>query len=194
MRHYLRHLDHLMLATALAISVFGLWIIENATKNDVPGQPTYYFDRQVAYVAVGVVGMLLLAAVPPRVMRAIHWYLYGGLLVTTIMVLIAGNSVQGGQRWISLGPFQFQPSELGKLVLIIGLAAILAERRSSASPGTPTLIALAYMALPAVLVFMEPDFGTALVYGAITVGILFVHGAPWRHFVWLGLAGAGSIA
>src|SRR5262249_36648254 len=194
MRHYLRHLDHLMLATALAISVFGLWIIENATKHDVPGQPTYYFDRQVAYVAVGVVGMLLLAAVPPRVMRAIHWYLYAGLLVTTIMVLVAGNSVQGGQRWIAVGPFQFQPSELGKLVLIIGLSAILAERRSSASPGMLTLIALAYVALPAVLVFMEPDFGTALVYGAITVGILFVHGAPWRHFVWLGLAGVVSIA
>jgi rod shape determining protein RodA len=194
MRHYLRHLDHLMLATALAISVFGLWIIENATKHDVPGQPTYYFDRQVAYVAVGVVGMMLLAAVPPRVLRAVHWYLYGGLLVTTIMVLIAGNSVQGGQRWIALGPFQFQPSELGKLALIIGLAAILAERRSSASPGMLTVTALAYMALPAVLVFMEPDFGTALVYGAITVGILFVHGAPWRHFVWLGLAGVVSIA
>ena len=111
-----------------------------------------------------------------------------------MLVLIAGTSVQGGQRWISLGAFQFQPSELGKLVLIIGLAAILAERRGSASPGVLTLTALAYMALPAVLVFMEPDFGTALVYGAITFGILFVHGAPWRHFVWLGLAGVVAIA
>ena len=71
MRHYLRHLDHLMLATAIAISAFGLWIIENATANDIPGNPRYYFNRELAYVVVGTAGMLILAAIPPSVFRAL---------------------------------------------------------------------------------------------------------------------------
>ncbi len=194
MRHYLRHLDHLMLATTLAISSFGLWIIENATRNDVPGRPTYYFDRELGYVVVGTIGMLVLAAVPPRVFRRVGWWVYGFVLLANVAVLAIGSSVQGGQRWINLGFFQFQPSEFGKLLLILGLAGMLVRYRGSVSDNRLTLMALGYMAVPALLVFLEPDFGTALVYGAITMGVLFVLGAPWRHFAWLGLAGAVGIA
>ena len=194
MRHYLRHLDHLMLATAVAISAFGLWIIENATANDIPGNPRYYFNRELAYVVAGTAGMLILAAIPPSVFRRYQWWLYGFVLATTAAVLAVGSTVQGGQRWINLGAFQFQPSEFGKLLLILGLSGLLVRYRGSVSENKLTLMALGYMAVPALLVFLEPDFGTALVYSAITLGILFVHGAPWRHFVWLGLAGVVVLA
>ena len=188
MRHYLRHLDHLMLATAIAISAFGLWIIENATANDIPGNPRYYFNRELAYVVVGTAGMLILAAIPPRVFRRYQWWLYGFVLVTTTAVLAVGSTVQGGQRWINLGAFQFQPSEFGKLLLILGLSGLLVRYRGSVSENKLTLMALGYMAVPALLVFLEPDFGTSLVYAAVTLGMLFVLGTPWRHFAWLGLA------
>ena len=102
--------------------------------------------------------------------------------------------MQGGQRWINLGLFQFQPSELGKLLLIVGLAALLASRRGSWGPTRLTLGALGYMALPALLVFAEPDFGTSLVYAAVTLGMLFVLGAPWRHFAWMGLGFVVALA
>jgi rod shape determining protein RodA len=194
MRHYLRHLDHLMLATALAISSFGLWIIHNATRDDVVGNPTYFFDRQVAYVCVGTVGMLILAAVPTRTFRRLAPYMYGFVLLSTIAVLAIGQNVKGGQRWINLGLFVFQPSELGKLLLVIGLAALMVNRRGSLSENQLTLLSVAYVSVPALLVFMEPDFGTALVYAAITFGMLFVNGAPWRHFAWMGLAGVVAIA
>ncbi|MGZ4482545.1 MAG: rod shape-determining protein RodA [Gaiellales bacterium] len=194
MRGYVRHLDHLMLATSLAISAFGLWIIHNATRNDVPGDPGYYFNRQLIYVLAGSVAMLVMAAIPPRLMRRMHWWLYGFVLATTAIVLVIGTTVQGGQRWISLGLFQFQPSEFGKLLLIVGLAALLANRREVTSAGRLTLLALAYMTVPALLVFAEPDFGTALVYAALTLGMLFVLGIPWRHFAWLALAGTVAIA
>jgi rod shape determining protein RodA len=194
MRNYLRHIDHLMLATALAITSFGLWIIHNATRDDVPGNPTYYYDRQLAYAVVGTIGMLLIAAIPPRLMRRIHPALYAFVLISTAVVLVIGTSVQGGQRWINLSLFQFQPSELGKLLLIVGLAALLASRRGSWGPTRMTLGALGYMTLPALLVFAEPDFGTSLVYAAVTLGMLFVLGAPWRHFAWLGIGFAVAIA
>jgi rod shape determining protein RodA len=194
MRYYLRHLDHLMLATTLAITSFGLWIIHNATRDDVPGAPTYYYDRQLAYAIVGVVGMLLVAAIPPRLMRRLHPLLYLFVLGTLVVVLAVGTSVRGGTRWINLGIFQYQPSELGKLLLIVGLAALLASKRGVWSANRLTLAGLGYMAIPAVLVFAEPDFGTSLVYAALTLGILFVLGAPWRHFAWLGLGGVVAIA
>ncbi|HVI18944.1 MAG TPA: rod shape-determining protein RodA [Gaiellales bacterium] len=194
MRYYLRHLDHLMLATALAISSFGLWIIHNATRDDVPGNPTYFFDRQVAYVCVGTTLMLIVAAVPTRTFRRLAPYMYGFVLLSTAAVLLIGQNVKGGQRWINMGLFVFQPSELGKLLLVIGLAALLVNRRGFLGLNRLTLAAIAYMTVPALLVFMEPDFGTALVYAAITFGMLFANGAPWRHFAWMGLAGVVAIA
>src|SRR6476619_6249573 len=177
MRTYLRHLDYMMLATALAITTYGLWILRNATRNDIPGDPTYYYNRQLGYAVVGVVGMLLISLVPPRLLRRINPLLYLFVVLTTMVVLVIGTSVQGGQRWINLGVFQFQPSELGKLLLIVGLAAWLGNRRNEWSPARLTLGALAYMALPALIV-----------YAAVTLGMLFALGAPWRHFAWLGLA------
>jgi rod shape determining protein RodA len=194
MRNYLRHIDHLMLATALAITSFGLWIIHNATRDDIPGDPTYYYNRQLGYAVVGTIGMLLIAALPPRLMRRVHPLLYVFVLLSTTVVLVVGTSVQGGQRWINLSLFQFQPSELAKLLLIVGMAALLASRRGAWGPARMTLGAIGYMALPALLVFAEPDFGTALVYAAVTLGMLFVLGAPWRHFAWMGLAFAVAIA
>jgi rod shape determining protein RodA len=194
MPRFVRRLDLLMIATALAISAFGLWIIRNATRHDVTGQPTYYYDRQFVYVVVGVIAMLVIALIPPRVMRKYHWLLYAFVLGATLGVFAIGSSVNGGQRWISVGPLQFQPSEFGKLLLIVSLAAFLAERRGVTSPGRLTLMALVYMALPALLVFAEPDFGTALVYSAVALTILFVLGAPWRHFAWMGLIFAVAMA
>ena len=193
-RTYLRHVDYMLLATAAAITTYGLWIIRNATRTDVPGDPSYYYSHQLAYVVIGLIGMVAISFVPPRVLRRIHPLLYVFVVFSTLAVLGVGTSVQGGQRWINLHLFQFQPSEFGKLLLIVGLAALLANKRGEWGPGRLTLGALAYMSLPALLVFAEPDFGTALVYAAVTLGMLFVLGAPWRHFAWIGLAFVVAIA
>jgi rod shape determining protein RodA len=184
MTHYVRHLDYLMLATALSISAFGLWIMQSATKNYAGN----LYGHQLLYVAAGAVGMLVIAAIPPAFMRRMRWPLYGFVLLTTAAVLVAGTSIGGGRRWINLGAFQFQPSEFAKLLLIVGLAAVLAARRGVTGPARLTLLAIGYIGLPALLVFKEPDLGTTLVFLAILLGMLFVYGIPWRHFVWMILA------
>jgi rod shape determining protein RodA len=189
-KYYIRHLDYLMLATVLSISAFGLWIMKNATKND----PGNLYAHQLVYVAIGVVGMFVVAAIPPAWMRRVHWPLYVFVLVSVAAVLAAGHTVNGAARWITFAGFQFQPSEFSKLLLIVGLAALLASRRGITSPGRLTLLALVYIGVPALLVFREPDFGTALVLAAMLMGMLFVYGAPWRHFVWMLLAGAVTLA
>jgi rod shape determining protein RodA len=184
MTHYVRHLDYLMLATALSISAFGLWIMQSATKNYAGN----LYGHQLLYVAAGTVGMLAIAAIPPALMRRVRWPLYAFVLLTTAAVLAAGTSVGGGRRWINLGAFQFQPSEFAKLLLIVGLASVLAARRGITGPARLTLLAIAYIGVPALLVFKEPDFGTMLVFLAILLGMLFVYGIPWQHFVWMILA------
>jgi rod shape determining protein RodA len=190
MRAYVRHFDYLMLATVLSISAFGLWVVRNATRTD----PGNLFGHQVVYVGVGLVGLMIVAAIPPRIMRRMLWPLYGFVLLSTTVVLAIGTTVQGGKRWINLGAFQFQPSELAKLLLIVGLAALLANRRGITSPAKLTWAAIAFVGLPALLVFREPDFGTTLVFAAMLFGMLFVYGAPWRHFVWLTLFVSVSVA
>jgi rod shape determining protein RodA len=184
MTHYLRHLDYLMLATVLSISAFGLWIMRTATQNYAGN----LYGHQLVYVAVGTVGMMLVAAVPPALMRRVRWPLYAFVILSTAAVLAIGSSVGGGRRWINLGAFQLQPSEFAKLLLIVGLAAVLASRRGVTGPARLTLLAIAYILIPALLVFKEPDFGTMLVYLAIMLGMLFVYGIPWQHFVWMALA------
>jgi rod shape determining protein RodA len=184
MTYYLRHLDYLMLATALSISAFGLWIMQSATKNYAGN----LYGHQLLYVIAGTVGMLAIAAIPPALMRRVRWPLYAFVLLTTAVVLFAGTSVGGGRRWINLGAFQFQPSEFAKLLLIVGLASVLAARRGITGPARLTLLAIAYIGLPALLVFKEPDLGTTLVFLAILLGMLFVYGIPWQHFVWMILA------
>ena len=173
-----------MLATALSISAFGLWIMQSATKNYAGN----LYGHQLMYVAAGTVGMLAVAAVPPALMRRVRWPLYAFVLLSTAAVLAVGTSIGGGRRWINLGAFQFQPSEFAKLLLIVGLAAVLAARRGVTGPARLTLLAIGYVGLPALLVFKEPDFGTMLVFLAIMLGMLFVYGIPWQHFVWMILA------
>jgi rod shape determining protein RodA len=181
MTHYVRHLDYLMLATALSISAFGLWIMQSATKNYAGN----LYGHQLLYVVAGTVGMLAVAAIPPVLMRRVRWPLYAFVLLTTAAVLAAGTTVGGGRRWINLGAFQFQPSEFAKLLLIVGLASVLAARRGITGPARLTLLAIGYIGLPALLVFKEPDLGTTLVFLAILLGMLFVYGIPWQHFVWM---------
>jgi rod shape determining protein RodA len=190
MRGYLRHLDYLMLATVLSITAFGLWVLKNATATD----PGSLYAHQVVYVAIGVAGMMAVAAVPPAWLAKLQWPLYGFVLLSTAAVLVHGTSINGGQRWISLGSFLFQPSEFCKLALILGLASLLASRRGVTSPAKLTLLSIGYVGAPAVLVFKEPDFGTTLVLVAMLMGMLFVYGAPWRHFVAIVLAAVVAVA
>jgi rod shape determining protein RodA len=190
MERYFRHVDYVMLATAASICAYGLWVLRNATAGD----PGALYSHQLMYMIVGWIFLFAIAAIPTTLMRRLSWPLYAFVIVTTGIVLVLGTTVQGGTRWISLGPFQFQPSEFAKLFLIVGLASLLAARRGVTSPGKLTLLALAYIGLPAILVFLEPDFGTTLVLVTVVVGMLFVFGAPWQHFVYLGLVFALSIA
>ena len=190
---FLRHVDYLLLLATAALVAYGLYVLESVTRNDIAGDPDYYVFRQLVYVAVGGFLFVVAAALDPEVYRRVRLPFYAVCLVLLVVVLAVAEEVRGSKRWIEIGFFNFQPSELGKLALVAVLAGFVAERRHRVNEWRTTLGVVALAVPLTLLVFREPDFGTSLVYGACVVGALFFGGAPWRHLAVLGVL-AGLVA
>ncbi len=190
-RHLLGRLDWLLVLGVTAITVFGLRMVEVATRDDIPGDPNFFAFRQLIYVAIGVGVMALAMAVDLERFGRRPWTLWGALCGAVTVVLVIGSAARGSRRWIDFGIFQFQPSEIGKVALIVVLAGVIVERRGEIGSVRFSLLALGAALLPAFIVFVQPDLGTSLVYMAILGGMLFFAGVPWRHFAVVGAALAG---
>ena len=187
--------DWLLVGAAVGLVVFGLWAIAGITQHDIPGDPSYYLVRQGVFAGAGLVALVLLAAAGPGLLARLARPFYAGLIGLLLLVLVVGAAIRGSQRWIDLGFFQFQPSEFGKVLLVAVLAAFLAGRGKRVGEVRTVVTAIGLTALPAALVFVQPDFGTALVYFAALGGALFVAGTRWVHLAVLGsLAVLAAIA
>ena len=187
---YARRLDWVMLAAVGGLVGFGLWAIDGITRQDIAGDPDYYVTRQAIFALMGAVGLLGALFIDPSVYRRSYKALYGVLLGMLLVVTVIGTEVRGSTRWIDLGFFQFQPSEFGKLLLALFLAALLAERGKRITESRTTLIAIGAASVPTLFVFLQPDIGTALVYGAILLAALFFAGTRWRDLAVFAAVGA----
>jgi rod shape determining protein RodA len=126
------------------------------------------------------------ALVDPDLYRRYWRGIFIGTAVVIAFVLLIGHAARGSTRWISLGFFTFQPSEFGKLLFVLALAGMLVERQRAGTSWGTTLRVVGLGLVPVVLVFAQPDLGTALVYLAALGAMLFVAGVPWRHLTVLG--------
>jgi rod shape determining protein RodA len=123
-------------------------------------------------------------------LREMRASIYAVMVGSIAFVLLVGTAIRGSNRWIELPFFQFQPSELAKVLLCVSLSAFVYERvRRPFGLGT-TFTLLGLGLVPAGLVFLQPDLGTGIVLVAITLTILFVSGIPWQHFAAIGAAAA----
>src|SRR5581483_1213469 len=168
---------------------YGLWAIAGITRHAIPGDPHYYLDRQLVFVAVGLVGMAAAAAVDPAWYRRASRGLYAAMLGVLVLVFLFGTVARHSKRWIDVGFFRFQPSEFGKLLLILFLSALLAERAARIGELKTPLLAVGLAAPPILLVFAQPDLGSALVYVAALAACLFMGGVRWPHLAFLAAAG-----
>jgi rod shape determining protein RodA len=175
-------LDFLLLAATLGLIAFSLVTLNGATAGDVPGQPDYFVGRQAVYAIAGLVLMLALAAFDYSRFREMKNGLYVAMLGLILFVLAVGGATRGSRRWIELPLFRFQPSEMGKVLLVLALAAFLIDRwrRHSDREVTSRIMLLALV--PTLLVMAQPDLGTGIVYVTITLALLFVAGVKWTHF------------
>jgi rod shape determining protein RodA len=189
----IRHLDPTLVILALLLSGFGLLMVYSATFAQLraDSRPAgYYLDRQLVFTIVGFVGMVVLATFSYRRLRAWAWLAYAGSVFLLVAVLTPlGTTVAGAQRWITIGLFQIQPSEIAKIAVILTLAALLAERRGGPS-GLDVLKALVLIGIPAIFIYKQPDLGTLLVLLAILAGVLLVAGTRMRLLLVMLLLGA----
>lgn len=175
--------DRILFATMLALSGFGLLMIYSATRDS----GTFSMERQMIFVAAGLIIYLVVSNIDYREYRGI----VPMISVVTLLLLLAVfvfDSVNNVTRWIPLGSFNLQPAEFAKVVVIVVLASHLAPSRSDElGPRTMSwqkvLQAVGIVAVPAALVYMQPDLGTTLVFGFILFAMLFVSGATWRQLV-----------
>src|SRR5919205_3513151 len=121
-------LDPLLLIAAIGLIGFGAYVVGNATHGDIPGNPDYYLSRQIAYGAVGVVLMLLLARFDYSRLREWKLGIYGAAIALILMTLALGTATRGSKRWIDLPLLKLQSSELGKVLLVVALAAFVVDR------------------------------------------------------------------
>ncbi|HKD20302.1 MAG TPA: FtsW/RodA/SpoVE family cell cycle protein, partial [Thermoanaerobaculia bacterium] len=160
--------------------------VAGITKFAIPHDPSYYLNRQILYACVGAVAMVVAALIDPDLYRRYWRAIFIGTSAVIAFVLLAGHAAHGSTRWISLGFFTFQPSEFGKLLFVLAIAGMLAERQRVVGTWDTTLRVVGIGLIPAVLVFIQPDLGTALVYMAALAAMLFIAGIPWRHLAVLG--------
>ena len=179
-------MDPLLLIAALGLIGFSLVTLGATTGEDIAHNPSFYVFRQAIYAVLGIALMLAIARVDYSRFRELRVGLYTAMMSTIILVLLLGQATRGSRRWIELPFFTFQPSELGKVLLILALAgfAIDRGRRIGERQRTARLLLLGF--IPALIVIMQPDLGTGVVYIVITLATLFVVGVRWTHFALLG--------
>jgi len=180
-REWRLRLDPLLLLATLGLVACSIVALNSATENDIAGEPDYYVLRQSIYAAVGVVLMYGASRLDYSRLRELRYPVYGLLLI----VLAIAGVTRGSRSWIELPFFNFQPSEVGKVLLIVALAGFLVDRMRRMGRDTTARIMVLGL-VPTMLVMAEPDLGSAMVYVAGTLALLFVAGAPWRHFSALG--------
>jgi rod shape determining protein RodA len=180
--------DPILLVTSLALTAFGVFAVYVAGSED--GE--FYAINQVLGFLVGLVGAVPLALTDYRQLKRYLPIIYGSALFMLLMVAITGISAKGGQRWIDIGPIQFQPSEFAKILVVVVLAGYFADNRLS--DDMTFLKSVGIVALPALLVFAQPDLGTALVFGATFFAMAFVGGAKLYQLGLLAVSGAASFA
>jgi rod shape determining protein RodA len=189
-----KHVDLVLLGCALAVSALGALMILSSTRGTDPdAYDLSYLRRQVLFVGIGVVGMVLVTLVDYRRLRDFAWLPYLAVVMALGLVLSPlGTERRGTQAWFQLGPFQLQPAELAKVGTIFALAALLARFEPPLSARRLGL-GLALCAVPVGLILAQPDLGTALVFVAIVTGMVFVGGARMRHIVVLTAFGVVAV-
>jgi len=181
--------DAQLIVAVLALMSLGLLMVASSSISIATralGDPLYYFWRQSAYVAIGLVMMLVATRIPLPVWRKLGPVLLGigAVMLLLVFVPALGREVNGSVRWLSLGPINLQPSEPMKLFMVLYLAGYLVRRGELLRSTVGGFIRpMSILAVIAVVLLLEPDYGATVVLIATALGMLFLGGVPFWSFV-----------
>ncbi|MDA8290267.1 MAG: rod shape-determining protein RodA [Actinomycetota bacterium] len=185
-----RHLDVVLVAATVVVAALGLVVVYAATRSVFPLEPTYYLKRQLVFTVLGLAVMVVVASIDYRRLEQWAYVIYAGVVLALLAVFAVGSSSvttgTGGttsgiaQRWISLGPFQFQPSEFAVLGLVAALALYMSRHEGDLGPRR--LVPLAALSVvPLLLVVKQPDLGTAIVMVVVGFTMVVIGGVKMRY-------------
>jgi len=183
-----RFFDVWLLAAVLLLTGYGILMIRSA----ITGAPAFagYPQQQLIWGILGLVILLVTAAIDYRVLTSAHWWIYAGLVGLLVLVIVTGQVNNDARRWIQITPsFQIQPSEFGRIFIAITFAQFLANRRQIIDRFGNTLVTLAYFAIPVGLIFIQPNLGMTILFMFLWFIMIWVAGLPMRHFLMLGVIG-----
>jgi rod shape determining protein RodA len=171
------HIDPLLLVLLLILTFSGMWVLYSASEGSlrmVQRQATFFCLAYIAMFAVAQVRLSLVARWAP--------VFYVGGVCLLVSVLFFGVGAKGAQRWLSIGGFRFQPSEIMKLAMPIAIAAYLASK-SLPPKFRHVFWSLVLVAIPTALIIRQPDLGTSILVAASGIIVLFYSGLSWRYIV-----------
>jgi len=189
-RRLIGHFDWQLFLTTLGLSLLGIFAIYSATGAAVFKQP--YYLRQLLWLAIGLLGMVTVLGFHPRTIGRFAYLLYGISLFFLVLVLVIGRTGMGAQRWIRLGFFTFQPSELMKLSLVLFLARYFSDHREELKDPKAFLIPASLILLPILLVLKQPDLGTTILLFLLGVSMMLLVGLKPLYLLPIG--GIGLLA
>ena len=177
------HFDPLLALAVVGLAVCSLVAVQASSPGELG---SYYVVRQAAYFVLGLVLAVAVSRVDYSRLRELKYGLYALLILSIVAVLIFGSVSRGSRLSIEFPFFSFQASELGKLLLVVVLAAFLTDRSRRLDDRDTTARTLLLALIPAAVVMIAPDLGSATVYVVVAVALLFLVGTSWKHFAALG--------
>ncbi|MDA8047589.1 MAG: rod shape-determining protein RodA [Actinomycetota bacterium] len=183
-----RHFDVVLAGAMALIGIFGCVMVYSATRDQLQAagiSPTYYLKRQAVFLVIGLAVMVGVAAVDYRRLRDWALIIYGFTVLMLLAVYAVGHKSKGSQAWFQVGSYQMEPSEFAKIGLILALAAYCAAAKGRLS-GRALAAVLVLAGIPFLLIYKQPDLGSALVLAAVLVAVLLIAGASGRHLALLG--------
>lgn len=193
-RRPLLQLDWGMILPPVALTTIGILLVFSASYHQGTATTllTSPWFRHGMFALVGLCIMLGVARLDYRVFRTFTPHFYVLVLGLLALVDIVGQSVLGVKRWVDIGPLQLQPSELAKFATVLVLARLFADYKDQAAKPHMLVISLVLVLIPTALVFVQPDLGTAIVFGIIWVGMAVMAGVRTFYLAALGAVGIAA--
>ena len=178
--------DYVLVIAALALVGYGLALIYSGSISTGEGSFRSInspVTKQIIFAIAGVAGMLIVSRIDYHYFIHYAWILYALSVFSLIAVLFIGTEAGGSTRWFDLGPIQVQPSEFAKLATIFALARFFSDHGGDAREVKALFISLAIVIPSVILVFVEPDLGTSVIFLGIWLGVVLVAGVSRRHLL-----------
>jgi rod shape determining protein RodA len=166
--------DGVLIACTLLLTAIGLASIYSATYD---AGVSLYFHRQLMWALLGVVGMTVMLFISPRSIEMFAVIMHIAILGVLMVVPFFGKTVAGTTAWLELGPFSFQPSEIAKITTILVLALYLSKNKTTVKSYKTLIVAGLIVAFPMVLVLMQADVGTSLIFFLMYIPVVYWAGA-----------------